>query len=157
MCLMAAWEPAATAAPLQLLQLQLQCLTLTHRRISMCVARKPPLTGQKARVCDEIRRELERSHHHARTAPPQEDGPTCGMMSRLHAVLQAQDDDEDAAEGGLQELNAVVQRVIDAKAAKQQQKQQDILTELQSQLSSQVGAIGAQTCFRRFGSPDLSR
>ncbi len=67
------------------------------------------------------------------------------MMSRLHSVLQAEDEDEDAAEAGLQELHAVVQHMIDTKTAKQQQKQQAILMELHDHLDSQVCAcVGAK-------------
>lgn len=90
-------------------------------------------------------------------APPQ-----FGLMSKLQSVLDAADDDEEG-DTGFEDLQAscsilisnkfrnisqwfclfllqvALQRVIKSKAAKQQQKQQAILQELQASFASQVG------------------
>lgn len=69
---------------------------------------------------------------HPVDAPP----PQINLMSKLQSVLEA--DDEDEADTGFEDLQVALQRVIKSKAAKQQQKQQAILQELQASIAAQV-------------------
>eukprot|EP00878_Enallax_costatus_P001917 GHUV01002079.1.p1 GENE.GHUV01002079.1~~GHUV01002079.1.p1 ORF type:complete len:237 (+),score=108.60 GHUV01002079.1:397-1107(+) len=70
-------------------------------------------------------------------APPQ-----FGLMSKLQSVLDAADDDEEG-DTGFEDLQVALQRVIKSKAAKQQQKQQAILQELQASFAAQQKALEA--------------